>query len=290
LFKLIDYKMAVSLAAKSGIRKLLEKNIAIYGRLACGQHLSGRFFGPELTNQTVIRNISLSHVKLKKPLEFDPPLSLKEAVEKTLKSESASESASSSSESDSDSSSSSSSDSGGDVKQKEIVVAAAEPEAVVAAEPEAVVAAEPEVVEAAEPEAIVAAEPEVVVAAEPEVVVAAEPEAVVAAEPEAVVAAEPEVVVTAEPEAVSAAEIEAVLADLGIGETEASNVNKLVIPGIIVPEDTVITIYEEMVGEYKGRATVNYSDIFILYKAEVEMEQQRLEQPHPKIPYYHKIP
>jgi len=66
--------------------------------------------------------------------------------------------------------------------------------------------------------------------------------------------------------------------------------NILIAPGIVVPEDTVITIYEEMDGEYKGRATIDYTDIYIFYKAEVEMEEQRLEQPHPKIPYHHKIP
>jgi len=65
-------------------------------------------------------------------------------------------------------------------------------------------------------------------------------------------------------------------------------VDPLIAPGMIVPVDTVVVMYEEMEGEYKGRSTVDYPDIYVLYKMEVEMEKQRIEQPHPKIPYYHK--
>ena len=35
--------------------------------------------------------------------------------------------------------------------------------------------------------------------------------------------------------------------------------------------------------EYTGRANIDYTDAFIHYKCEVDMEKLRLEQPHPKV-------
>ena len=64
-------------------------------------------------------------------------------------------------------------------------------------------------------------------------------------------------------------------------------------PVAIIDETDLIGVYneEEMKGvEYTGRTTVDYADIYILYKVEVELESLRIDQPTPKVPYYHKIP